>query len=127
MRQLSRLHLRLSREIRDDLPEMIRRGMNPLVVDCLNCESGCNGGTGTTCRHKPVDELEFYVEKRKKEMQARYKSEIKDNESHDKLHALVNQYWKPGLYDRRYRNLHSNNQNQLKKPTQSQIEEIYRT
>ena len=107
----------------DDLPEMIRRGMNPLVIDCLNCESGCNGGTGTTCQQKPMDELEYYIEKRNKEMQARYKSEIKDNESHDKLHALIDQYWKPGLYTRRYRDLRSNNR--LRKPSQSQMDEIY--
>ena len=109
----------------DDLPDMIRQGMNPLVIDCLNCEAGCNGGTGTSCYHKPVDELEYYVEKRNKEMQARYRTEIKDNDAHDKLHALVNQYWKPGLYDRRYRDLRENNQ--LKKPTQAILEEIFRT
>jgi len=109
----------------DDLPEMIRRGMNPLVIDCLNCESGCNGGTGTTCRSKPVDELEYYIEKRNKEMQTHYRSELKDNDAHDKLHALIDQYWKPGLYERRYRDLRSNNH--VKNPTQTQIEEIFRT
>ena len=109
----------------DDLPEMIRKGMNPLMIDCLNCESGCNGGTGTTCRFKPVDELEYAVEQRNKEMQARYRSEFRDNEAHEKLRALIDQYWKPGLYDRRYRDLRSNNR--LRKPTQAQITEIYRT
>ena len=108
----------------DDLPEMIRRGMNPLVVDCLNCELGCNGGTGTPCQHKPMDEVEYYIEKRNKETRSRYRSEIADNEAHDKLHGLINQHWKPELYGRRYRDLHSNNQ--IKKPTLSQLSEIYR-
>ena len=34
----------------DSLPEAIRKGRAPLIVDCLNCELGCNGGTGTKCQ-----------------------------------------------------------------------------
>ena len=30
----------------DDLPQMIHQGKAPLIIDCLNCEMGCNGGTG---------------------------------------------------------------------------------
>ena len=107
----------------DTLPEMIQRGMNPLLVDCLNCELGCSGGTGTTCQHKPMDEVEYYVESRNREMQERYRMEMEDNEKHDKLHDVIDQYWKPGLYDRRYQDLRSNNR--VKTPTQSQINEIY--
>ena len=108
----------------DTLPEMIQRGMNPLLVDCLNCELGCNGGTGTTCRNKPMDEVEYYVESRNREMQARYRTEMEDNDTHDKLHTVIDHHWRPGLYDRRYQDLRTNNR--LRKPTQTQIDEIYR-
>ncbi|MGL6197083.1 MAG: [Fe-Fe] hydrogenase large subunit C-terminal domain-containing protein [Thermoguttaceae bacterium] len=109
----------------DELPEMIRKGMNPLVVDCLNCELGCNGGTGTDCQHKPMDEVEFYIEKRKKEMQKRYEQELADTPSHEKLHHFIDECWKPGLYDRKYQNLSTNNK--LKKPSPDQIRTIYKT
>ena len=107
----------------DALPEMIQRGMNPLMIDCLNCELGCNGGTGTTCQHKPLDEMDYYVENRSREMQERYRTEYADDESHHKLHGVINQYWKPGLYDRNYRNLRSNYT--IKKPNQAQINDIF--
>ena len=108
----------------DTLPEMIRRGMNPLLIDCLNCELGCNGGPGTACQHKPMDEVEYYVESRSRAMQAHYQKDLEDNETHDKLHGVINQYWKPGIYERRYRDLHSNNR--VKQPTPTQIDEIFR-
>ena len=40
----------------------VQKGDNPVLVDCLNCEHGCNGGTGTD-RNKSVDQLESAVEK----------------------------------------------------------------
>lgn len=42
------------------------------MVDCLNCELGCNGGTGTL-RDKTQDEIESAIEKRNIESQKRYK------------------------------------------------------
>jgi hypothetical protein len=107
----------------DALPEMIQRGMNPLVIDCLNCELGCNGGPGTTCQHKPRDEMDYYVENRNREMQNRYRTEEADDESHKKLHDVINQHWKPGLYARQYRDLRSNYS--VRKPTQAQMSDIF--
>ncbi len=37
----------------------------PLVIDCLNCEKGCNGGTGTDCKDFSTDELENLISRRK--------------------------------------------------------------
>lgn len=59
----------------DELPEMIAQGKAPLVVDCLNCELGCNGGTGTNCQHKSQDEVEWLVEQRSGSARARYEAE----------------------------------------------------
>ncbi|MBQ5490898.1 MAG: hypothetical protein IIT68_02460 [Treponema sp.] len=36
------------------------------LIDCLNCEKGCNCGAGTVNQEMPLDELEGYVEERMK-------------------------------------------------------------
>jgi hypothetical protein len=140
----------------DELPEMIREGMNPLIVDCLNCELGCNGGTGTRCQKMPMDKLEYYIEKRNKEMQARYKRESaesrveqdaqkqdspgllagllkrdrRDNRPatvetppHELLHRYIDSRWRPGLYNRTYKNLQTNNT--VRMPSQAQIQDMF--
>ncbi len=101
----------------DQLPEMIRKGLAPKIIDCLNCENGCNGGTAAPARDKPVDELESHIERRSEGMRARYAEPprkktrllrrnrgggLKD------LEAYIDAHWEPGLYDRRYRNLSAN-------------------
>jgi len=55
------------------LPDSLTKGCNPLIVDCLNCEMGCNGGTGTNSIEKSMDEIEFLVEQRRQKMQAYYR------------------------------------------------------
>lgn len=101
----------------DDLPEMIDKGKAPLLVDCLNCEAGCNGGTATPGKHKALDELEFAIEQRNKEMQERYadgrKSWWRSDEKAKKagiadLNKYIDEHWEPGLYDRSYRDLSQN-------------------
>jgi len=79
----------------DNLNENIDNGFSPLLVDCLNCEHGCNGGTGTK-RDKTADELEHLIEQRNKAMQQKYKSD----ENPEKLKDTINKYWREGLYKR---------------------------
>ncbi len=59
----------------DELPKMIAEGRAPLIVDCLNCELGCNGGPGTTCQHSAQDEIEWLVEERSRAARDRYEKE----------------------------------------------------
>ncbi len=61
----------------DELPRMIAEGRAPLVIDCLNCELGCNGGTGTNCHHSPQDEVEWLVEQRSHAARTRYEEEAR--------------------------------------------------
>jgi iron only hydrogenase large subunit-like protein len=56
------------------LHESIQRGECPLLVDCLSCEMGCNGGPGTLNRGKPVDEIERLIEKRNQDAQKSYQN-----------------------------------------------------
>jgi iron only hydrogenase large subunit-like protein len=53
----------------EHLHEVIAAGKAPKLIDCLNCESGCNGGTATLNVHTPPDVIESLVEKRNREMQ----------------------------------------------------------
>jgi hypothetical protein len=88
----------------------IDKGYAPLIVDCLNCEHGCNGGTGTTHRKSTPDYLENQIMKRKEELRKMYleqtgttgEIDADDDEIQKRLLTLINKYWEDGLYDRSY-------------------------
>lgn len=46
----------------DTLPETLKLGINPLLVDCLNCDYGCNAGSGTLNQDKSPDTIEHEIE-----------------------------------------------------------------
>ncbi len=106
------------------LGNVITHHQAPLLVDCLSCEMGCNGGPGTMNRDKSPDEIEFLIEQRNKAAQASYKNQGLTRFSKSKLKKAVDKYWKPGLYDRKYKN-RSANFNRIKIPTSTQLKEIY--
>jgi Na+-translocating ferredoxin:NAD+ oxidoreductase RNF subunit RnfB len=106
----------------DQLLDSLKAGTNPPVVDCLNCEFGCNGGPGTKRYHAPLDELESAIEERAHELRKMY--EEAEKEHPHLLTEQIDAYWKPGLYDRHYQNLRDNNT--IKHPSEQQIQAIYR-
>jgi methyl-accepting chemotaxis protein/NAD-dependent dihydropyrimidine dehydrogenase PreA subunit len=110
------------------LKKDIDKGIAPVLIDCLNCEMGCNGGTATG-RDKTVDEVEHLVEVRNKEMQAKYRLNgffKSKSAAKRRIQKAVNKYWQPGLYSRSYQNLQYSNLNKmLKLPSKSEIEKIH--
>lgn len=109
----------------EKLPEMRRRKMNPLIVDCLNCDMGCNGGTGTDNHEKSPDEVEYHVEKRKRAMQKQYAGNgIGTPNYRRKVNRLISRYWKPGLYGREYRDRSDNYA--IRTPNTTDLAEIHR-
>lgn len=85
----------------------------PLVIDCLNCEKGCNGGTGTDCKDFTMDELEGLINQRRELAEKRYFDSYenpgltepeKDAIIQENIVDAIEQYWKPGLYGRNYVN-----------------------
>jgi ABC-type transporter Mla subunit MlaD len=94
----------------------------PLLVDCLNCEKGCNGGPGTGNGKIPLDVLETPVRRRSAELEKIYNPKERDK-LHKRLHKLLNRYWKPGLYTRTYRDLSANNT--IRQPTEAELTEVY--
>ena len=108
----------------DSLEKNITKGKAPLLIDCLNCEMGCNGGTGTS-GNKTVDEMEYAVEKRSQEMQEKYKGQFNRKPSKRKIKKAVDKYWKPNLYGRKYKNLSSNLESRIKMPSRNELDKIY--
>lgn len=91
-------------EYLDHLPEALRNGDAPKLIDCLNCEAGCNGGTATPAKHDPMDLLESRVERRNQQMQNEHRKKgiNAQKRTAKALQKTVNHYWKENLYNRNY-------------------------
>ena len=109
----------------DHLAAMVDKGKAPLLVDCLNCDLGCNGGTGTTMGDASPDEVESLVEERNQEMQSKHRPMgfFAERRKRRSLEKTVDRYWKPGLYDRSY--TRRSETQHLTAPSPVQLEGIY--
>ncbi|HET7839384.1 MAG TPA: [Fe-Fe] hydrogenase large subunit C-terminal domain-containing protein [Rectinemataceae bacterium] len=86
-----------------DLGKSVAEGMQPKIVDCLNCDKGCNGGTGTGSAHLPVDILEGRIAARRLVQQRRIAgASPKPEKSARLLRRSLEAFWKPGMYKRDY-------------------------
>lgn len=97
------------------------------LIDCLNCEKGCNCGAGTINQDVPLDELEGYVEER---MQKRVSAWKMDNpktqkKAQKKLDKVIDDYWEEDLYLRTYENRSGVVSQLVKHPSEEQIQEIF--
>ncbi len=101
------------------LMQSIQEGVAPLIVDCLNCEAGCNGGTGTLTKDLPIDKIENLIEKRKRSKIDYY------SDTEETIGSNIDKYWKNNLYGRTYKNLQENNY--LKIPNESQLDEVFKS
>jgi len=106
-----------------ELPELLESDIRiPVLIDCLNCEKGCNGGPGTGNVAKPVAILESPVRDRRHKLELYHKSE-KGEWVYKKYHKVINKFWKKGLYNRSYCDLSSNYT--IKEPNQTQLTETF--
>jgi len=94
----------------------------PLLVDCLNCEKGCNGGTGTGNSREPMVILEKPVRKRRAKLEEYHKPK-RGEWVYKEYHKILNKYWKRDLYNRSYRDLSDNNT--IKKPNEAELKKVY--
>ncbi len=108
----------------DTLPESLKRGINPLLVDCLNCDYGCNAGPGTLNQDKSPDLIEHEIEERASEARRLYGGRSgTDRTATKKMQSVLSRYWKPGLYRRSYVDRSSNYR--LRMPTDSEFATLY--
>ncbi len=114
-------------EYLDKLNTQIEAGRAPLLVDCLNCEKGCNAGPGSNNHGKSRDEIEYYVSERNREMKSRYSSQKRFGRTigHKKLKNNIDKFWKEDLYKREYKDLSGLNNLQI--PNEEQFQELYRS
>ncbi|SCY78139.1 [Fe-Fe] hydrogenase large subunit C-terminal domain-containing protein [Desulfoluna spongiiphila] len=107
------------------LKQSVKEGVAPRLVDCLNCEHGCNGGTATPDRKQSPDRLEHEVEKRNREMQAGHRKSGPRAEARTRrsLEKLLAEYWEPGLYTRRYTDRSADNK--IRIPSKTQLSAVY--
>ncbi len=89
----------------ENLPQSIADGDNPLLIDCLNCEFGCNGGPGTPNRNASQDRIEAAVTRRARS-EREYFTKKYGAKSIPKLQravrSIVESRWEEGLYKRAY-------------------------
>jgi iron only hydrogenase large subunit-like protein len=107
------------------LKESLDQGCAPLIVDCLNCEKGCNGGSATLFPERSHDQLEAPVERRDREMRRRHRKAgpLGTARSRAALTRLVGRYWKRGLYGRSYVDRSVNDSRRL--PSEPELQAIY--
>lgn len=109
------------------LKKSVEQGVAPALVDCLNCDHGCNGGTATPPHDLSPDRLEHEIEKRNAGMQAVYRKSGPGagSRSRKALERLVAEYWKPGLYTRGYTD--RSRDNRIRRPTDHELRAVYAT
>ncbi len=109
----------------DTLYEQVKNGRTPLLIDCLSCDFGCNQGPLTVAQHKPVDEIEHWIEKRNLELQEYHTKEAGggNDASRRNIENILGSYWKEGLYNRDFINQEENNY--IKLPTIEVREKYY--
>jgi iron only hydrogenase large subunit-like protein len=109
----------------DSLPEALEKGVQPLVVDCLNCEKGCNGGTGTGAENLGTDILETAIEDRRRVQVERLGGRRRSAKgAAAAIRRSVSSRWKAGLYGRAY--VDRSASFKVEMPTKAQFEVIYR-
>lgn len=90
----------------DQLPESLRRDEAPRLIDCLNCELGCNAGPGTANHEVPRDRLEAGVARRARSLHERHAAAAGRSGGDAAIQRRIAKdlatRWEPGLYDRTY-------------------------
>jgi len=107
-----------------ELPSSLAEGAAPLILDCLNCEKGCNGGTGTGSEAKPLDLLEAGVRRRDAAQRSRPSGAGPFRPSPAAaVRRSLKRFWRAGLYDRTYRD--RSGDSGIERPTEAEFAAIY--
>jgi uncharacterized coiled-coil DUF342 family protein len=93
-----------------------------LLIDCLNCEKGCNGGPGTGNSEEPLPILEHPIRSRRAKLEE-YHRPKKGEWVYTKYHKTLDKYWKHNIYRRVYRDLSGNNI--IRQPNEAELQEAY--
>lgn len=105
------------------LPEMIRKHQAtvPLLIDCLNCKSGCNCGPAALASRREIDAVEYYTEKRHRDLREEKSKKIGNRDL--TVERLLFDYWSETLYTRKYADLTGNSG--VRRPSSGEQEAIF--
>jgi iron only hydrogenase large subunit-like protein len=107
----------------------MKKGASPLykIIDCLNCELGCNGGPASPVRGMHADEIEVNIERRSNRAKEQWSKKGINAKSRTKkaLATVLNKFYKPGLYSREYIDRSGVFKKTIKVPNNEQLNEIY--
>ena len=96
------------------------------LIDCLNCEKGCNGGAGTVNHDLSLDNLENFVEERMyKQRTIWQKRSYSRKNCMKKINKTIDKYWKEEIYTRKYENRDVVASGLLKIPTELELQQLY--
>jgi iron only hydrogenase large subunit-like protein len=112
------------------LSKAIREGSAPIypLIDCLNCHMGCNGGAGTGNRGKNLDDVEFLVEKRAREVRDKYRPRgFAKLFRKNKIEKILDAHWEEGLYTRSYIDRSALFKERVIAPSQADIDAMFVT
>ncbi|MDR1362798.1 MAG: methyl-accepting chemotaxis protein, partial [Spirochaetaceae bacterium] len=104
----------------DELPEMLKENSAPFIVDCLSCESGCDGGPGTGNYSEPLDRLEARIIKRG----ARQIEQNKKSFLGGALKRALKKYWRGDIYARKYE-ASSEYKKRIKIPSEEELKAVF--
>ncbi len=93
------------------------------LIDCLGCWQGCNGGAGTCTDEMTLDEMESFVENRKKESQEKLGTNRES--AAKKFNKKLEAYWDEGLYSRSYTDNSTIFNAIIKHPSEEEIQAIH--
>ncbi|MDR2602931.1 MAG: methyl-accepting chemotaxis protein [Spirochaetaceae bacterium] len=105
----------------NELPESLEKNKAPFVVDCLNCEAGCNGGPGTGNYGKSIDILENLVSERAENHIQKNKKSFLGRD----LKRALKKYWRKDIYSRTYKDL-SERTERVKTPSDKELQGIFK-
>lgn len=96
-----------------------------LVIDCLNCGLGCNGGTGTKNITALIDEIDRHIINRRNEVERQHRSAgfLKGSKAEKEFFNNLKKYWNEKLYCRSFIDMRENYAIVI--PTPDQLKEIY--
>lgn len=104
------------------LPETLRTNPDslPLLIDCLNCEYGCNCGPGSLQRDQAVDAAEHRIRKRHRELREQHDNGQPENRT-AQFEPAPDPHWVEGAYFRTYLDLSANNTMRLPSDEQRKV------
>jgi PAS domain S-box-containing protein len=108
----------------DNLPQSIKNGTAPLLIDCLNCEKGCNQGPLTITEQIPLDDMEMNINERSEQTISLYNAQSDNKDSQNSFNQLLSSFWDKSFYNRDYQNLSINNR--IIVPSDIELKNIYK-